>query len=329
MGQVRPTALSGVSCSVVGVSNNADATTREAFGARLDAAALERRSVLCVGLDPVAELLPEEVWRGVRAGRAGTARAFERFCVGILDAVAEHVVAVKPQLGFFEPLGQYGLSAFEAACERARELGLLVVVDAKRGDIGSTAAGYAAAYLGGEGAVEGAVTADVLTVNPYLGDDSLQPFLDACRRSGAGLFILVRTSNPGGADLQELELAGGGRVWEQVARLVDRLGQGFDPDASLSSIGAVIGATQSHVLHRARELMPRAPFLLPGVGAQGGEVDALSAAFAPGPGGGLVAASRSILYAGSADGWQAAAAAEAARLREQAWRLVEETGARV
>jgi orotidine-5'-phosphate decarboxylase len=316
---------------VVGVSDSAAAITRDTFGERLDAAARERRSVLCVGLDPVAGRLPDEVWRGVRAGRAGTARAFERFCVGILDAVAEHVIAVKPQLGFFEPLGQYGLAAFEAACERARELGLLVVVDAKRGDIGSTAAGYAAAYLGGEGAAEGGVVGDVLTVNPYLGEDSLQPFLQACRRSGAGLFVLVRTSNPGGADLQELELAGGGRVWEAVARLVDRIGEGFDAGARLSSIGAVIGATQAQVLARARELMPRAPFLLPGVGAQGGDVDALSAAFAPGPGGGLVAASRSILYAGSEAGgdWRAAAAAEAARLQAQAWRLVEESGARV
>ena len=178
----------------------------------------------------------------------------------------------------------------------------------------------------------------MLTVNPYLGEDSLQPFLDACRRSGAGLFVLVRTSNPGGADLQELELAGGGRVWEQVARLVDRLGDGFDAGAPLSSVGAVIGATQAQVLARARELMPRAPFLLPGVGAQGGDVDALSSAFAPGPGGGLIAASRSILYAGTARGgadagagpgaWRAAAAAEAARLQAQAWRLVEEAGAR-
>ena len=279
------------------------------FRDRLAAAAEAKRSVLCVGLDPRVELLPEDVWRGVRAGPAGSTRAVERFCEGILAAVAPHAVAVKPQLAFFEALGHNGLAALERLCARARELGLLVIADAKRGDIGSTAEAYAAAYLRGAPPL-----ADALTVNPYLGLDSLEPFAAACREHGGSLFVLVRTSNPGGADLQELELAAGGRLWEHVARLVDSLG---------AIAGAVVGATQAGAIARARELMPQAVFLLPGIGAQGGELAALAPAFVPGPAGGLVSASRSVLYA-DRDDWRAAAGAEAERLRAESWKLVPE-----
>jgi orotidine-5'-phosphate decarboxylase len=269
--------------------------------------------VLCVGLDPRPELLPDEVFRGVREGPAGLARALERFCMGIVDAVAEHAVAVKPQLAFFEQAGHHGLAAVERVSEHARERGLLVIADGKRGDIGSTAEAYASAYLAPRRASP--PLADALTVNPYLGADSLQPFADACHASGGLMFVLVRTSNPGGADLQELELADGSRVWERVARLV----------ASLAPVaGAVVGATQPGAVARARELMPDATFLLPGIGAQGGEVSALGPAFAPGAAGGLVSASRSVLYASRENGrWQAAAATEAGRLRAAAWAVVE------
>ena len=279
----------------------------ERFRQRLEDAAARKRSVLCVGLDPRSELLPDEVRRGVRAGPAGSARAVERFCEGILDAVAPHAVAVKPQLAFFEALGHHGLATFERLCGRARELGLLVIADAKRGDIGSTAEAYASAYLRGDPPL-----ADALTVNPYLGRDSLEPFARACGEQGGAVFVLVRTSNAGGGDLQELELAAGGRLWEQVARIVDGLGE---------IGGAVVGATQPGVLARARELMPDATFLLPGIGAQGGELAALAPAFLPGAGGGLVSASRSVLYA-DRDAWREAAAAEAERLKLAAWGLV-------
>jgi orotidine-5'-phosphate decarboxylase len=282
------------------------------FRERLERLAAERRSVLCVGLDPRPELLPREVFRGVRDGPAGLARAFERFCMGIVEAVAEHAVAIKPQLAFFEAAGQHGLGVVERVSALARERGLLVIADGKRGDIGSTAEAYASAYLGTRGGAR--PLADALTVNPYLGADSLQPFADACASSGGLMFVLVRTSNPGGADIQELELADGSRVWERVARLV----ASFAPVA-----GAVVGATQPGALARARELMPAATFLLPGIGAQGGDVATLGPAFAPGPAGGLVSASRSVLYASRDGDWQVAAAAEAARLRETAWAVVE------
>ena len=191
-----------------------------------------------------------------------------------------------------------------ARAAAARAAGLLVLADAKRGDIGVTAQAYADGLLGPPPGLD----ADATTVNPYLGEDALEPFV----RSGKGIFVLVRTSNPGAADLQDQRLEQGGAVWERVAALVDRL------DAN-----AVVGATAPEHLARARELMPRATFLLPGVGAQGGRVDDLRPAFAPGPHGGLVTASRSIERAHEQHGGAPAAAAlsEAERLREAAWAL--------
>ena len=229
-------------------------------------------------------------------------------------------MAVKPQLACFERLGAAGWAALEATCDAARGAGLLVIADGKRGDIPVTAAAYAQALLGSTptpfGDVDG-LGADAVTVNPLLGEDALAPLLDAARATGAGLFVLVRTSNPGATDVQDVETAGGGPLWERLARIVDRLAP---PGAELSDVGAVTGATVPEHLVRLRELMPRAPFLLPGVGAQGGRVEDLAPAFVPGPGGGLVTAARSIARAGEATGSEPgpAARAEAERLREAA-----------
>jgi orotidine-5'-phosphate decarboxylase len=295
--------------------------TPEPFGHRLARAAEERQTVLCIGLDPRPELLPAEVWGGVRRGPAGTARAVERFCAGVLEAAADQAVAVKPQLAFFEALGHPGLAALERLAAEARDRGLLVVLDGKRGDVPTTSAAYADAYLRSH---SGPPLGDALTVNPYLGADSLEPFVDAGRDEGGGVFVLVRTTNPAGGDLQELALAGGGRVWEHVAGLVDRLGAA-SANGALASVGAVMGANQPQVLARARELMPHAPFLLPGIGAQGGVVDDLAPAFAPGPGGGLVSASRALLYPEPDPSrplpWRDAVRAAAEELRERAWGL--------
>src|SRR5881296_145858 len=162
------------------------------FGDRLADAVDARRSQLVVGLDPQLELLPVELRGDAHLGRAAAAEACMRFCCGIVDAVAPYVVAVKPQLAFFEALGADGFRAFEDACAYARAAGLLVIADAKRGDIGSTARAYAAAYLEPRG--DDPPLADAMTVNGYLGRDSLEPFVAACRRNGTGFFCVVKTS---------------------------------------------------------------------------------------------------------------------------------------
>jgi orotidine-5'-phosphate decarboxylase len=224
-------------------------------------------------------------------------------------------VAIKPQVACFERLGAPGWEALHDVAEAARGAGLLVLADAKRGDIGVTSTAYAQTFLTGLDTPQGRVGglgADALTVNPYLGEDALEPFADAARDAGAGLFVLVRTSNPGAAALQDATLDSGERVWERVARMVDGLGE-----------HAVVGATVPEHLARARELMPSAVFLLPGIGAQGGRVEDVAPAFAPGRAGGLVTASRSIARAHEATGDEPARAAraEAERLRDAAWRI--------
>ncbi len=260
------------------------------FADRL-AAAVEHKGVpLCVGLDPDPALMPSGV---------GVAE----FCRGIVDAVAEHAVAVKPQSAFFEAQGSTGWAALVEVCEYARDAGLIVIADAKRGDVPSTDRAYAAAF---------APLADAVTVNPYLGYDSLEPFF---AHEGLGVLAILKTSNPGSADIQDLVLADGRPLWQHIAGLLDSWGEDLVGARGLSRLGAVVGATHPEVLETVRNLMPQAVLLLPGVGAQGGRPEDLAAAFAPGPGSALVSASRSVIYAreGGAT-WQEAAAAEAARL---------------
>jgi orotidine-5'-phosphate decarboxylase len=243
-----------------------------------------------------------------------------------IEAAGEHCVAVKPQVACFERLGAPGWAALAATVVAAQEHGLLVIADAKRGDIDVSAQAYAEAFFGGSDTPFGGVPGlgvDALTVNPLLGADSLAPQVTAARDQGRGLFVLVRTSNPGARDVQELELRGGGTVTDRLAQLVAELGAGGVGPAGLADIGAVTGATAPERLAALREAMPRAIFLLPGVGAQGGQVQDLAAAFAPGPAGGLVSASRGIVYAFERHGGfpEAAAAREASRLRELAWSI--------
>ncbi len=289
------------------------------FADRLADAVERKRSQLVVGLDPRIDLLPVELRGEAVLGRAEAANAVARFSCGIVDAVAPYVVAVKPQIAFFEALGGDGFAALERVCGYARDAGLLVIADGKRGDIGSTARAYAGAYL--EPGPEGSPLADALTVNPYLGADSIEPFLQACRLHGSGIFCLVRTSNSGAADVQELTLSDGRRVWHQVAELVAGWGADLVGERGLSSVGAVVGATVPRAVAEARKLLPRSVLLLPGVGAQGAGPADVARAFTSGPASALVTASRSVIYAYRAgnDDWRAAAGAEAARLRTEIW----------
>jgi orotidine-5'-phosphate decarboxylase len=289
------------------------------FGDRVAEAVERKRSQLVVGLDPSPDLLPVELRGEAVLGRPHAADACARFCRGIVDAVAPYAVAVKPQSAFFEALGADGVRAFEEVCDYARSAGLLVIADAKRGDIGSTARAYAAAFLEPRG--EQPPLADALTVNPYLGRDAVEPFLAACRRDGAGIFCLVRTSNPGGAEVQDLQLSDGRRVWQQVAELVRDWGEDLAGESGLSSVGAVVGATYPREVAEARRILPRAVLLLPGIGAQGGQPADVARAFTSGPASALVAVSRSVIYAfrNGAPDWRAAAGLEAARLAREVW----------
>jgi orotidine-5'-phosphate decarboxylase len=266
------------------------------FSDRLAGAVGRKRTQLVVGIDPIVDRLPPQLDGDITA-----------FCRGIVDAVEPYVVAVKPQSAFFEAHGVEGTRAFWDACDYARAAGLLVIADAKRGDIGSTAEAYAEAFAG---------RVDAVTVNPYLGGDAVEPFIAAARRDGSGVFCLVKTSNPGSADLQDAVLADGRKVWERVAELVGAWGAEVIGEGDFSAVGAVVGATFPEEIARARRLLPKAPFLIPGIGAQGGSPDDVAPAFTGDPASALVAASRSVIYATDASGgdWRTAAAAEAERL---------------
>jgi orotidine-5'-phosphate decarboxylase len=300
------------------------------FGDRLTEHVARRESQIVLGLDPD----PARLWPRAMAQAGGedasdppaarAARAVARHCRLVIAAAGEHCVAVKPQVASFERLGAPGWQAMAETVEAAHAAGLLVIADAKRGDIDVSASAYAQAFLGETptpfGTVRG-LGADAMTVNPYLGRDSLEPFVTGARENAAGIFVLARTSNPGAADLQEREVAGAGTVAALVGTLLTGLGADGVGTSGLSDVGAVVGATAPHRLAELRRLMPSAPFLLPGVGAQGGQIEDLVPVFEVGPAGGLPSASRSLVYAFERVGGDPAhaAATEAARLRELAW----------
>lgn len=303
------------------------------FGDRVADAVATRGSQLVLGLDPdPAQLWPPAAEAASAAAPRGAeprelaGRAVAAHCELVIEATAQHCVAVKLQVACFERLGTAGWWALDRVVEHARQHGLLVFADAKRGDIDVSAAAYAQAFLGRTptpfGLIEG-LSVDALTVNPLLGADSLAPLVTGARAAGGGLFALVHTSNPGAADVQELALADGRSVSERLADLVDRLGAPGVGASGLADVGAVVGATAPAWIAKLRERMPHAIFLLPGVGAQGGTTEGLQAAFTPGPAGGLISVSRGIVGAGARSGGDPAAAArdEAARLRERTWML--------
>jgi orotidine-5'-phosphate decarboxylase len=283
-----------------------------------------------LGLDPdPAALWPvalesADAGDGDPAAHAGAAVA--RHCAAAIEAAGPACVAVKLQLACFERLGAAGWQALEGAARAARERDLLVIADGKRGDVPVTARAYAQALVGETPGPYGPVPglgADAFTANPLFGRDSLEPLVSAAVAASAGCFVLVRTSNPGAGEIQDLP-APREPLHERLATLVDELGSASVGESGLSSVGAVTAATRPDLLTRLRELMPRAIFLIPGVGAQGGTVESLAPAFAPHRAAGLVSASRSIVDAHAEAGGDPAAAAAAAaeRLRSATWALV-------
>lgn len=268
------------------------------FAERLAHAVASRDSVVCVGLDPRKEALPSEV---LPAGKspssltnAETARAFRRFGDAVMDALGDVAAAIKPQVAFYEMYHCDGLAAYLEACREARRRGIPVIGDIKRGDIGTTATAYAEAWLA---PVNGAPpVADAVTVNPYMGRDTLDPFLKVGIPHGGGIFVLVKTSNPSSKDYQD-RLVDGHPLYEHVAHDLSALspGEGYGP------VGAVVGATHRGELERLRSLLTKSWLLVPGYGAQGGTAADCALAMDPNGQGAIVNASRSLTFPWGAD----------------------------
>ena len=261
------------------------------FADRLLAAIAEKGSPVCVGIDPRCDRLPEELRGGDEAA------AIEAFGRGVVEAVAGIVPAVKPQIAYFERYGPAGVAAYEGVVAAAKAAGLIVIGDVKRNDIGSTAEAYAAGHLAGENAP------DAITVNGYFGADGLAPFIDAARRAGKGIFVLVRTSNPSAAEIQDFADAAGKKFYEHMAEQVAAMGaaEGLIGECGYSCVGAVVGATYPDEAAKLRGIMPQQIFLVPGYGAQGAAAADCAAAFTSGHAGAIVNASRSVIYAFSRD----------------------------
>jgi len=267
-------------------------TTPTHFADRLIAAVRAKGNSVLVGLDPRTESLPPGLIAG--EGYEAIARGFSAFCRGVIDVVAPLVPAVKPQAAFFEQLGPPGMVALKETIDYAAAKGLLVILDGKRNDIGSTALGYAEAYLG-----RGSLSpwgCDALTVSPYLGDDSLTPFVDAARPRGAGIFVLVKTSNSGGKRFQDI-VAEGRPLYRHVADYVESLALETAGAGGYGLVGAVVGATYPQQLAELRQAMPHTWFLIPGFGAQGGTAKDCTAAFDSAGLGAIVNNSRGIIFA--------------------------------
>ena len=292
------------------------------FADRLCEAVKSKRSPLVVGLDPRWEKLPSQL-RGSSdcASPADQARAFETFCRDVIDAVAEYTPAVKPQAACFEALGPEGMGALARVIQHARKADLLVLLDGKRNDIGVTAESYAKAYLGRESAWG----SDALTVSPYLGEDSLQPFIETAERQDAGVFVLVKTSNHGGHIFQDLttitenDVHTSTPLYRRVAALVEEFACATKGDSGYGCVGAVVGATYPDQIAELRIAMPSAIILAPGLGAQGGKAADVAAAFDDRGLGCIVNSSRGVIYADdnpqysaqASKSWQAAVAAAA------------------
>jgi orotidine-5'-phosphate decarboxylase len=275
----------------------------DVFADRLLDAIDDKGSPICIGIDPVFEQLPDAV-AGPAADRDGSDAtaaldAIFAFTTGVLRTVAPLVPVVKFQSAYFERYLWDGVEAYYSLIAEAKDLGLLVIGDVKRGDIGSTSTAYATAHLSDAHFADlEAAAPDAITINPMLGMDAIDPFVQMAKDQGKGLFVLVRTSNPGSADFQDVLLADG-RTWSEA--VADRLASVADDPGLVgrrgaSSLGAVVGATQAHTMVSLRKRLPRSPFLLPGYGTQGATAEMTRAAFAGGAPA-LVSASRSILYA--------------------------------
>jgi len=266
------------------------------FGDKLVKKIRDTQSFLCLGIDPHLDLIPNIF--DLQNNSSNIITKVEKFCFSLLDSAKDLVPAIKPQIALFEQLGPDGMKLLASLCKYAQSLNFLIIMDAKRGDIGSTSQAYANAYLG----ENAPYPSDAMTINPWLGIDSLDPFFKKASETSSGLFILVHTSNKGSKDIQEMPLTNGAKCYEHLAKLLKPIIENQKGDLGLSSIGIVSGATFKDESLALRKLLPSAPFLIPGYGAQGASAkDACAplikdSAFPNLLNFGLINASRSILF---------------------------------
>lgn len=282
-----------------------------------------------MGLDPRYDMIPKCVTSKYAQDLEGIAKAIIEYNKALIDATYDIIPAIKPQIAFYEMFGIPGMEAFQETCRYAKEKGIVVIADIKRGDIGSTAAGYSNAFLGKTpiGEKEEAIyDVDFVTINPYMGTDCIKPFIEDCKKYSKGIFVLVKTSNPSSGELQDLKLENGQEVYAKVAELVEKWGEELRGENGYSSVAAVVGATYPEQLKQIRNLAPHTYFLIPGYGAQGGKANDIALGFDNNGLGGIVNASRSLMCAYKSDRWKEqyteedyakATRAEALRMKEE------------
>ena len=289
----------------------------------------EKDNKTVIGLDPRYEMIPECIKSKYPQNLIGVSEAIIEFNKKLIDATYDIIPAVKPQIAFYEMYGLEGIRAFKETCEYAKEKGMLVIADIKRGDIGTTAKAYSNAFLGKTKIEEkeiGIYDVDFVTLNPYMGIDSIKPFIEDCEKYNKGVFILIKTSNPSSKEIQDLKLEDGEELYTKVAQLVEKLGENLRGKYGYSSISAVVGATYPKELQNLRKIAPHTFFLIPGYGAQGGKAKDIALGFDKNGIGGIVNSSRGLIYAYKSDLWKTkyteeefaeATRAEAIRMKEE------------
>ena len=289
----------------------------------------EKNNPTVIGLDPRYEMIPKCITQKYAPTLEGASKAIIEFNKRLIDATYDIIPAVKPQIAFYEMFGIEGMKAFKETCEYAKQKGMLVIADIKRGDIGSTAEGYSNAFLGKTKIAnkeESIFDVEFVTLNPYMGIDSIKPFIEDCKKYNKGIFILIKTSNPSSGDIQDVKMKDGEELYTKVAKLVENWGADLRGEYGYSSVGGVVGATYPEQLESFRKVAPHTFFLIPGYGAQGGKANDIAKAFDSNGIGGIVNSSRGLMCAYKSELWkdkfteeefEKATRAEALRMKEE------------
>ena len=268
---------------------------------------IKLKSPVVMGLDPRYDMIPECVRNKYSSDLEGASKAILEYNKCLIDNTYDIIPAIKPQMAFYEMFGIYGMKTFLDTCKYAKEKGMIVIADNKRGDTGSTAKGYSNAYLGKTkiGDIEESIfDVDFMTVNPYMGTDCIKPFIEDCKKYDKGIFILAKTSNPSSGELQDEKLENGEEVYKKVISLIEKWGEDLRGKYGYSSISAVVGATYPKQLQELRKLATHTFFLIPGYGAQGGKPEDIKLGFDSKGLGGIVNASRSLMCAYKKEDWK-------------------------